>query len=275
MGTDKNADGNSTTASFFELGLTGTLATSIYQAGLANGSQVIDTNRTSVINSKGFTTGTYSNIINTGNVAISDTPTIGQKNVDSLNPLSSAIDDTENFNVPNGWQLYFDYIFTGTFSTSTGPNFNGGDVAVYFDDLATAGLDNIQVLRVNVTGSQIAAANLDVFGTVSFDFDNNGTNDCTTAFCQNFWNFETGSQRWYDLDQDLVAITFHLDTNVNPPIPTPTQLTAGANPQNPFWARQTTLDSSIRFNVPEPGTLALLGIALSGLGFFGMRRKVG
>jgi hypothetical protein len=54
---------------------------------------------------------------------------------------------------------------------------------------------------------------------------------------------------------------FSLDTNVDPPIPAANQSLAfvdGAG--NPVAVRQTELDGSIRPTVPEPASLALVGL---------------
>lgn len=289
-GVNKYGTGTNTGA-FYELGITGTLATSIYSlngAGIVGvGSAVTDTNRTSVINAAGFVgNASYNTLSNPGGaplVNVNDTASFNQKNIDSLTPVGSGNFNSQglnlDFGVPpapfaalSGYSLTFDYEFLGTL-TATGPSFNGGDIAFYYDDLSTAVDEHIQVLRVNVVGSTLNLANLDLMGKISFDFNNNGNtaDDCLTAFCQNFWNFQAGPQNWYALAGQNVAITFALDTNVNPPIPTADQLAIGGV-QGKF-ARQTTLDSSVRFNVPEPGSLALAGLALIGLAGGSLRRR--
>jgi hypothetical protein len=294
VGTDKNGDGDSVTAAFYELGYSGTNATSIYQAGLAIGSTVIDTNIASILQAYGVALGTNS-YATAGTVVFpsppapapftpatvnlnGSTPANAGRNIDSLNPLAGPYDpadpvatDTEGLNEGGGFRLTYDYYLVGTLGAG-GAVFNDGYFNVFYDDLVTPAVDNTQVLRVNVTGSTLQTANLDIFGLVSFDWDGDNVNDCTTAFCQNFWNFQTGSPSdWYSLAGSGVELSMQLDTNVNPPFPTLASLGVTNGGQN--WVRQTTLDGSIRFSVPEPGTLALLGLGLMGLGFSARRKR--
>lgn len=283
VGTDKNADGNSVTSAFYELGYTGTVATSIYEAGLAIGSTVIDTNISSILQSYGVAAGAnlYTSASGVPNsVGLNGTTTTTGKDISTLNPLGTPdiqpdpTVDTESLNQIGGWRLTYDYYLEGKLGVG-GATFDTGYFNLYYDDLATAANENEQVLRVNVTGSTLELLNLDVFGLVSFDWDGDTVNDCTTAFCQNFWSFQTGSPNdWYSLVGTGVELTMRLDTNVNPPFPTLASLGVTTDGQNGYWVRQTTLDGSVRFSVPEPGTLALLGLGLMGLGFSARRKRV-
>jgi hypothetical protein len=281
VGTDKNADGNSVTSAFYQLGYTGTVATSIYEAGLAIGSTVIDTNISSILQSYGVAAGanlytSASGVLNS--VGLNGTTEITGKDISTLNPLGSpengtAAFDTESLNATDGWRLTYDYYLEGKLGAA-GATFDTGYFNLYYDDLATAADENEQVLRVNVTGSALQLLNLDVYGLVSFDWNSDNVNDCTTAFCQNFWNFQTGSPSdWYSLVGTGVELTMALDTNVDPPFPTLASLGVTTDGQNGYWVRQTTLDGSVQFSVPEPGTLALLGLGLMGLGFSARRKR--
>lgn len=283
VNTNKYGSGTTTTG-FYSMGYTDTLATSIYDTrptgGNLVGATVIDTNRTSVLNSYGFIGSGNRTALAGNTVFFTDTASAGQKNIDQLNPSNPAtsLTDTQGLNfsgvpallVPAGYQLTYDYLLNGVLGAS-GAAFSSGDFAVYYTNLATNATE--QVLRVNIDTSQLTPANLFLFGTISFDFDNDPlTSECTSVLCQGFWNFQTGSQAFYALAGQGVQISFRLDTNVTPPIPEPEQLFASSTLQG-VLARQTELDGSVIFNqVPEPGTLALVGLTLLGVASRSTRR---
>lgn len=294
-GTDFNNNSSTTTSSFFEIGYNSTLATSIYEAGLADGSTVIDSNIQEVLNYYGLTGGPmdYTAVDGTTTQSLKDEPDFpGQKNFDTLSgPVAGR--DTNNFDAQNdfggvGWGLTYEYVISGTFDSATGPSFNDGYFDFFFEDWTTG--EREQVLRVAVTGSNLQAANLDIFGTVTFDWTGggndiyglpsigDGVNDCISALCQNFWNFQTSSPTsFFDLEGQGIQVRMMLDTNVNPPIPTLDQLVQFTGDDGElYWIRQTTLDGSVRFTtaVPEPGAIALFGLGLAGLGLFMRRRRV-
>lgn len=274
--------GDGKTGEITQLGLTGSLATSIYEpvvpgGPIGPGAKIYDTNIKSILNSFGVIGDTTAASINgTPGVNIKDTPSSGQRNIDALNSLDPLTDDTEGFNTPGGWGMSFNYYFTGGISAGGTPYFNGG----YFDLFYVSGDANNgkQLLHMNVKNSDIAISNLDVLGTFTFDFNGDGditdANETADPFVAGFWNDILSGKTFAEIEGDSGVLSWSLDTNVDPPIPTPSQLRAfvGADGKTRY-VRQTKLDSSIDFEVPEPGTLSLLGLSMLGLAA-GARRKM-
>lgn len=290
-GVDFNADGDSITGAIDELGYSGTLATSYY-FGLTPGSTVIDTNIGSILAGT-FASGSYATI-GGPSASFSNSPLFAQRDIDALTPLTGGLDDTENFNFPNGFRMTYEYMLVGAINaTGTAVNFTGGYFNLFLWDTNAggapiAGTDR-QILQVQVTGSQLDLANQFIFGLVDYGW----CAPACSAEVQNFFVDETTGQTFFDIWDSAVPppqINFTLDTNVNPPVPTLDQLVLidgsqaglaadcsalGAPPGTPCLMRQTTLDGSAVFNVPEPGTVALLGAGLLGFGALRKRRRNG
>lgn len=274
-------DADATTARFPSFGFNDILATSIYD--MTDNSlfgSFIDTNDVSVLDSYGIPkSGTAidgSTVVNTTKPNCVG----GQCDINSLNSIQYG--DDEGF--MRTWDLQVKYRFEGTL-TSSGISFTSGYLDISFNDLANdtfsggkrtainSGNPNEKtLLHADLTGSSINSANLDLFF------------DVTSAVDDFFW-IDNGRGTYLDPHDTALTgeyATMRLDTNIDPPIPAPDKLlmlpinypvTSGI-PYAVAAIRQTELDGSIRMAIPEPATLALLGIGLFGIGAVGRRGKV-
>lgn len=249
-------DTDTRTATFTEFGFSQILATSVYDLSDASifGS-FYDTNKPADLTAAGVpSTGLALDGLTTVNLVVPNCIG-GQCDIDALSPLVPPL-DSDNEGFLQTWDLQVLYRFNGNL-TALGPVYTGGTFEVFFNDRVNNANDR-KVLEGTLTGSTINLANLDLFFDITF---------AESGF---LW-IDNGSGTFIDAST-LVGTTsparFHLDTNVNPPIPTLNQLLlVGTNA-----IRQTTLDGSVTAQIPEPSTLALLGAALFGLGM--ARRRI-
>lgn len=278
-GTDLGSNGSTNTTAIAELGYTGTLATSIYLGDPSvAGTTVIDSNIQSVLNSYGFTTGSHTTI-GGNSVTFSYPIDPAQMNIDNLNPAQGVISPDNNGFVSgvggcptnygcattggNTWGLTYLYDIQGV-TTATGVSYTSGTFDVFYND----GGAPVEVLRLDVTGSSLQLANLNIFGNIDYSFC---SPTCTT-FQQNFFNMYASNQSFYSSwlagQPSSIGISWILDTNVNPPLPSINDLVAVTynGGQSTALIRQTTLDGSVTFKTPEPMSIALLGVGLMAAG---------
>lgn len=286
-GSDFNLDpnGSTTTAVFDQLGYSGTLATSIYLGNPATpGTTVVDTNIPSIMTFYGFTPGSKTAIDGTTPLNFSFPNVPSQNNIDTLNnPASPDLNGfTGGVSFPQygagaigglggAWGLTYSYQIVGTTVDKNGDGvsdtvqYSTGIFSVYYQSAATDPNNGKEVLRLVVDGSEVTDANLYIKGVVDYSYAGGD------SFIQNFFNSGEGLGTLYsNWTHNPISVSWILDTNVDPPVATPSQLWNSGQ----SLIRQSGLDGSVTLNVPEPGSLALVGLALAGLGFAQRRRSV-
>lgn len=254
------ADAGSVTGSFTEFGFNQLLATSVYDySDNSVFGKFYDTNiSTELAYANVPASGTALDGTSTVSLVVPNCPA-GQCDIDGLSPLVPPLgSDNEGF--LQTWDLQVKYHFDGVLGAG-GPSYNAGSFDIFFRDIATDA--STLAISGKLTGSSINFANLDLFFDVTY---------AASGFLQ-IWNGSSFVDAAAAIANGAVP-KLALDTNVNPPIPTPDQLLLVTDDGGNVNAiRQSTLDGSVTGTIPEPGSIALFGLGLAGLGLMQRRRK--
>lgn len=198
-------------------------------------------------------------IITTGGFTDGDISSVSLNQITGFNPSQSVIDPSSpSKNGYGNWGITFQFELFGTLGTGLTTNFTSGNITFYYYDATTPTTGQfLELFTIDISSTQQSVGGPRLTGTIT-SFGAGSVNGVAVG---DVFNFSQGN---FD---ELVDIASSVDFNTDP-----SQITSQNNGDG-TWTLTGQHDGSVSFAVPEPSSLAVVGLGLLGLAGLGRRRK--
>lgn len=202
-----------------------------------------------------------SSITTTG--GFSDLASISTNLITAFNPQQTTFGGPSDNGFGGDWGLTFKFDLVGTLGALGSTNYNSGDVTFfYYDNTMAAVGDFVELFTIDILSTFNSLGGPVLGGMVtSVSGDTLGSG----VAAADVFNFADGT--FGSLLGDLVDVFASVDYNTD--FSQVTQVDNGDG----TWTLTGLHNGSISFQIPEPSSLAVLGLGLLGLAGAGRRRK--